>query len=330
MRNPRSFHRRFGRRVLQSRILGALAVLLLAFGPAVLVAFAGAAEDDAVPDPWIGAPTAPRRTPCQFSMITITPWSVQGLATSDADWSPGVAVPGSLVPCWLCNNCESYSNAAVLGSEIWGYTWSLDGLACFSDEVSTVDSAGVSTEQVIYLPGLANGCTSTIAATLGQQFRWRVEGQGNIEVEVAGVMAAFGQDLAWQQSVISGGKAAYVGARCDCAPSSAGGTITIGKSPVVLTLPLSVFKAPSLPSDEGLVYQPLAARSAGPVPLLFVGEMLSVHGYCKVRSYADEAGILEGAEVEGWIRDSDPALTVTLRCQGQPHCIKQTTSKLAR
>ncbi len=319
------FHR------LLDRLVGVLAVTALLLGPAVAVSFAGgSASDNAAPAPWVGAPTRPARTPCRFSMVLLTPWSAQGMSRNDSCWSSGVGNPADLLPCFLFNGCESYSNAAVLGSEIWGYTWSHDSLKCFNDECSTADTEGASTEQVIYLPDPLSGCTSTISATLAQQFRWRVEGQGNLEVEVAGLMAAYGQDLVWQQSTISGGRAAFTGSRAEGAPGKSGGTLTLGKPPFVLSLPLKVLTGDSLPADEGLEFQPFGKRTAGPIPLLFVGEKLTVHGYSKVRSYADEAGIFTNADVQGWIRDSNPALKVVLTCGGQPWCLRQTTSRISR
>lgn len=298
-----------------------VSVACLLLGTTSLATADGSASDDAKPSAWVGAPTAPKPTPCRFGMVLLTSWKALDEDQKETCSDAGYATHGL---CHLVDHCESYANAAVLGSEIWGYTWSDDSFWCLGDECSSADSAGVSHELVRYTVNPAEGCSATIAGVLAHQFRWRIEGYGNLEVEVAGGMTCQGSDLKFPVPTIHGGKSAFAGSRSSCAPKSGGGTITIGAPPFTITIPISVLDKPKLPPDESIVAC-LGMNAAGPVPLTLAGETITFRGYAKVRSYADEP-LLGNADVQGWIRDADPGLTVMLECKGRPHCKKSTSS----
>lgn len=305
----------------------ALAVLLvISLASSWAVAADGSATDNAKPSAWVGPPTAPKATPCRFGMTRLTTWAAKGEKTKSTCRSMGLGYP--VDHCMLGKHCESYSNAALLGSEIWGYTWSDDDLMCRGDECSSVDSVGYSNETVLYTLKPSAGCNATISGRLTQQFLWRIVGRGNIEVQVAGVMYCQPADLSFPCPSIGGGKAAYVGSRATCAPKNDSGTITIGKAPLAVSIPLSTLDSPTLPVDEEVVGY-VGANIAKAIPLGLVGESVTFRGYCKVRSYADEP-LLGLADVQGWVRDSDPGLTLTLTCQGKPHCKLATTSTCKR
>lgn len=339
MRIPRLFVRTLGIAVVAVLTLGSITLGQITLGPVTLGQITlggltrawadGSAADNAAPHPWLGKPTRPQPTPCNIHRVSISSWAKQGAGPKDTCASTGIGVR-SLVPCYVAGDSASYSNAAVLANEIWGYTWSHDGASCQGDECSTADSEGVSWEAIIYLANPAQGCSATIAGMLHQQFRWRVEGRGNVEVSVCGLMQCQGQDLTWPGHTISGGKAAYVGANADGAPPSSSGTIQVGTAPLVIDIPFSVFESAALPADEQLVFWKGEHHTAAPVPLTPLGELISFRGYSAVRSYGDEPGLLASADVQGWIRDSDPGLTLTLACHGKPACRTQTTSTRRR
>lgn len=320
-------------RFFRSRSLSVFALALFSstlFGSAIAVPWAvagdGSATDDAIPSAWVGAPTAPKATPCNFAITRLTPWKVQGDTKTSYCSADGIGL--SPLACVVADHCESYSNAVLLGSEIWGYTWADDSQGCYYDECSSADTVGYSTEMVIYTLNPSAGCSATISGRLDQQFLWRVVGRGNVEVEVAGLMRCQPADLNFPCTTISGGKAAYVGSRCGCAPKVASGKLTIGKGPLSITIPFSALDSDTLPFEEEVVGF-AGVNVAAAIPLGIVGEIVTMKGYCKVRSYADEPGV-GNADVQGWIRDADPGLTIMLSCQGRPHCKLATTSTCKR
>ncbi|MDA1195535.1 MAG: hypothetical protein O2894_10175 [Planctomycetota bacterium] len=310
------------------RSVRALSALVLALMVATVPAAAedGSATDNAMPKCWLDAPDKPDATPCLFTRTLLTSWKAQGVSKTDTCNAVGVGVNWWVQAiCLLADHCEGYSNAALLANEIWGYTWSDDGQGCYYDECSTADSEGLSSETVVYRASPYLPCNATIEGDLKQQFRWRVEGRGHAEVEVAGQMICQGTDLVFPGAVVSGGKAAYVGDRAGDAPS--GGTIQIGKPPLVITIPISTFDAPYLPTDEGVEFYAGPITTAGPVPLTNLGEVVVFRGYVKVRSTSDEPGLWGSADIQGWIRDSDPGFDVTLTCMGGAACDGKARSK---
>lgn len=275
-------------------------------------------SDQDKPNPWI-EPVPPAPTPCNFQMTKQGNWNPVG----ESDKVEGT---GSC-PLDSGDDFQWYSNAALKGMEIWGYSYAWDDVNCHSDEASSADVAGVNYCELVYTYAPQAGCVADYRATFHPTFTWVLKGTPNGEAEYDGLMYGQFDDLVFDNPTCAKAEERFCGDRGEGVedgseleveiPLPGGGSVKYKKK---------FKKYPDSFDDTDAV----SVSNVKP-NIVFTGDILHIMAKSKVRTYADEAGPLwfgTASECTAKIKNSDPQLYVHFTCKGavSPSPCDQTTT----